>query len=179
MYDESAAKQRSAVRRYGRNARSGMGTGTVSLLMIFTVLCFATIALLSVSTAASDRRIQQRSFERTVALSSAEGRSAERLAALDQMIFEYRATKAGTGDEARAAMQELAYEQGWTPGDETYTILWAEPIDRENNLVTVVTLLSPEDADRYELVSQTAEYVGTWEPEQGGSVWSGGLTVGG
>lgn len=177
MFDEKLTKQNSAVRRYSRTTRSGMGTGTISLLMIFTVLCFATIALLSVSTAMSDRRIQQRSFERTIALSSAEGRAAEKLAELDQILFEFRETQNDTGTEALDAMQDQACETGWTPGNELYTVVWTEPIDRENNLVTAITLLPPEAEQRYKLVSQVSEYIGEWEPESGGSFWSGGLTI--
>ena len=59
MREENSIEVRPAAKKVGAR-RSGVGTGTTSLLMIFTVLCFATLAMLSLSTAANGRRIAAR-----------------------------------------------------------------------------------------------------------------------
>ncbi|NLW79616.1 MAG: hypothetical protein GXY32_09435 [Ruminococcaceae bacterium] len=67
--------------RTGR--RSGVGTGTTSLLMIFTVLCFATLAMLSLSTASSSQRIQAEGLLNAKAVAAAKGEAAVQVAKLD------------------------------------------------------------------------------------------------
>lgn len=149
-------------RRTYRRTRSGVGTGTTSLLMIFTVLCFATLALLSLSTAASNQRIQKRSFEGTAALAVAEGQAAEKLAELDTEL---------SAAASRESWNALATGLEWQKNADGYYES-AVPIDESHQLVTVVELL-PEGPGNYRVISQMSVFTGEWTPTQDGDIWSG------
>ena len=118
----------------GSAARLGMGVGTTSILMIFTVLAFATLSLLSLSTSASNMRIQQRGTDRTVALAAAEGTAAAKLAELDAALAGLSAGGAGYEDAALSAAKDI----GFTVDGETKTATYTVAIDEDNDLVTVV-----------------------------------------
>lgn len=155
--------------RYHRSVRSGIGIGTISLLVIFTVLCFSTLALLSVSTAVSDQKIQQRSFDHTADLTQAQGRSAENIAVLDAQLYRMSQEEPGAEGYMESAKTQ-AKLLGWTVSEEGSQVTWTEPIDRNNNLVTILTLNPSGAGERYILNSQQQEYIGIWEPETGGQV---------
>ncbi len=187
MDENTTATQKGTYRRFTRSSRSSVGTGTISLLMIFTVLCFATLALLSLTTAVSNQRIQKNNFDRTVALSAAEGETAVAIAALDAQLAgldDVSWTDGNTAvvefaDEEAArlavvrAVQPLAEEQGWQVDAEEGTLTWTQPIDEENQLVTVLAPQVQGAQARYELLSQKTVYTGEWTPEQPGQVWPG------
>lgn len=168
-HTELIRRQRS-VKRYNRSGRSGVGTGTISLLMIFTVLCFATLALLSLSTAASDRRIQSRGYENAVQLATAEGTVSEKLAGLDKVLYDLE----GAGGEYLEQATEAARNLGWTLDEESGYLVYEVEIDTENNLVTTVRIDPAEAATRYTLIGQTTVYQGEWEPEADGGLWMPG-----
>lgn len=155
------------VKRYNRSGRSGVGTGTISLLMIFTVLCFATLALLSLSTAASDRRIQSRGYENAVQLATAEGLVSEKLAELDKELYALADGGADYEQQATAKAQSL----GWTLDEESGYLVYEVEIDTENNLVTTVRIDPSGAGARYTVIGQTTVYQGEWEPEVDGSLW--------
>ena len=143
-------------RKPARRARSAVGTGTTSLLMIFTVHCFATLALLSLSTATSNQRIQQRSVDGINTLATAEGEAATKLAELDTAL---QSGGAGTN------VQTLGWQKG--EGENTYTYTVA--IDSEHQLITTVEI----NNRNYTLLSQKSVYTGSWEPGTDGQIWSG------
>ena len=151
-----------------RRARSGVGTGTTSLLMIFTVLCFATLAMLSLSTAASNDRIQERGLSGSKALAEARGAAAVEVASLDEMLLQLQQQDTGDAyfDEALA----LAATRGWET-DAVNSITLRTAVNEESVLVTTLALLEPGQAARYELMSQTTELVNGWAPEQDGQLW--------
>ncbi|MDL2254507.1 hypothetical protein LJC49_10670 [Ruminococcaceae bacterium OttesenSCG-928-I18] len=139
-----------------QRTRSGVGTGTTSLLMIFTVLCFATLALLSLSTATANQRIQQRSLDGTAALATAEGEAAVKLAELDTAL-------------QRGAAENTAAGLGWQATESEGVYQYTVPIDENHELVTTVEI----QGDRSSLLSQKSVYIGSWEPETEGQIWSG------
>ena len=150
-------------RKTHRTVRSGVGTGTTSLLMIFTVLCFATLALLSLSTAASNQRIQEKGLAGTAALAVAEGEAAEKLAELDAALLSV------TGEsEAENAALQLGWQRE-AAGRFSYTIAF----DGAHELVTVVELGPEGEGGRYRMVGQSSSYTGAWTPEAPGDIWSG------
>ncbi len=153
--------------RGGSSARMGMGVGTTSILMIFTVLAFATLALLSLSTSASNMRIQQRGTARTAALAAAEGDVAAQLARLDAALSGIPA-----GGAYEDAALSAAADAGFTVDNEAKTATCISPIDTDNELVTVVAFPGP-GAPGYELVSQASRYTGDWAPEAGAGFWPG------
>ncbi len=143
-----------------RRARSGFGTGTTSLLMIFTVLCFATLAMLTLSTAASNARIQQRSLQGTAALAKAEGEAAEAVAELDAAL-------AAAPAEDPAA---LAASLGWQATGSPLVFQLATSMEENHQLLTEVQL---QEGGPLTLVSQKTVYTGEWTPGQNGQLWNG------
>lgn len=138
--------------------RSAIGTGTTSLLVIFTLLCFATLAMLSFTTAVSNQRMQKGSGENVTNRLAAEGIAAAALARLDDELL-------GAGD-ADAILDEL----GFTAGEEKDTYRLVTPIDDTNQLITEVEL---SGVGSYRLVAQRVEWTGEWTPEQTVGVWPG------
>ena len=64
-----------------------MNIGTVSLLMIFIVLCLVTFAVLSLSSSVSDLRFSQALKEQTDAYYEASNLATEEVAAIDQILI--------------------------------------------------------------------------------------------
>lgn len=150
--------------------RGGVGTGTTSLLMIFTVLCFATLAMLSLSTAASGRRIQQRGVFSAAAAAAARGNAAEEVAKLDAGLLMLRQTGGGQADYVNAATL-FAEGLGWQRGEEDGVISLVLPADDANQLVTELRLLPQGEALRYTVIRQALRMAGGWQPEDGAGLW--------
>ncbi len=147
-------------KRKPKGARNGFGTGTTSLLMIFTVLCFATLALLTLSTAASNARIQQRSFAGTAALAKAEGAAAEALARLDEALLQNPQNP-----------EAVLLQQGWKKTGEEGRYQIATLIEAGHDLVTVIEVKA---TGNWQMVAQRASYTGEWTPAAPGPIWNGG-----
>ena len=148
--------------------RSGVGTGTTSLLMIFTVLCFATLAMLSLSTAASNDRIQNRGLRGSKALSEARGAAAIEVASLDETLLQLQ--QEGTKDYKEEAF-EAAEIRGWVADRDAGTVSIRLRVDEERVLTTRLLLLEPLAEARYEVQSQITELVNGWAPEEDGQLW--------
>lgn len=144
-----------------RRTRSSVGTGTTSLLMIFTVLCFATLGMLTLSTAASNARIQQRSFEGTAALAAAEGKAAEAVARLEAAL-----ATAAQGD----ALAEAATPLGFTETEEPGVWQLVTEVEQDHQLITQV---QAKQNGAVQVVGQTTQYTGAWTPGQNGQLWPG------
>jgi hypothetical protein len=151
--------------------RSGVGTGTISLLMIFTVLCFATLAMLSLSTAAASQRIQQRGVQGSLSSAEARGAAAEKVAALDAALLEPWRLGGGAAEAYLEAATEIALGQGWDENEENGTLLLILPAGDTSELVTELRLLAPGDVGRYEVVRQNTRILGGWQPGEDGSLW--------
>lgn len=162
--------QTTTKRARARN-RSGVGTGTTSLLMIFTVLCFATLAMLSLSTAASNDRIQNRGLQGAAALSAAKGAAAIEVASLDEALLQLQQTGA-TGPAYLEAAYTTAQNRGWQVDAEKGTITMRQTIDEGSVLATELLLLEPAPGARYQVVRQVSELVNGWVPEGSGQLWS-------
>lgn len=159
-------------RRVFSSRRSGVGTGTTSLLMIFTVLCFATLALLSLSTAATNRRIQQRGQQAATSFALAQGDSAKKLSEIDEVLAELQTQDLGDPvyfTQAAARLELL----GCTAGKNTNEMEFTLPIDEFNVLKVNFTINSQQDTHRFTLQRQISERIGEWEPEDNGILWPG------
>lgn len=161
-------RRQSSAKRYSRSARPGVGTGTVSLLMIFTVLCFATLAMLCLSTAASDRRIQQRGYQRAVDLAAAEGTAAEAMAELDEALLMLDSQ----GEAYLKKALQAAAGLGWEVAEAEGSATWTAPLNENNNLVTAVHINTGAAGTRFFITSQTTVYTGAWEAEPPGDLWT-------
>lgn len=170
MYDETPAAKPRQHRYIGR--RSGVGTGTTSLLMIFTVLCFATLAMLSLSTANTSRMMQERGLENAQLTAQARGQAAQQVAVLDEALLALQKTpldEAAYYVEAEKAAEGL----GWAADAEAHTVSLVLPMNDETQLVTTLQLNAPGSSQRYALVAQAPELIEGWQAEGEGPVWAG------
>ncbi len=151
--------------------RSGVGTGTTSLLMIFTVLCFATLAMLSLSTAAANQRIRGRGLDADAAIAAAKGGAARQLAVLDGALLELQ--MGGDADEEAYYAEALAAAEalGWEVDAEARTAVLRLPVDEHNELLTELALQAPGEAERYTVARQITRLAAGWEAEEEGQVW--------
>ena len=151
--------------------RSGVGTGTTSLLMIFTVLCFATLAMLSLSTAASNERIQTRGIFGAQSAAAARGVAAEYTAALDEELLALRQSTPASEEVFFAKAEDLAENMGWSVSREDHTVTLQLPVNDTSILVTTLRICSLQEEMRYEsMLQQTAPKDG-WQADGGGNLW--------
>lgn len=170
--NENARRQKYQARR------APIGTGTISLLVIFTILCLTTLALLSLSTAVRNQRISQRSFQLTRGRTAAEGAAAAHIAQIDAVLAElerqYPAgdtpTQQAYYNEAARALEDLDCQVDTERGIVSFTL----PINEKNNLITELQLQLPGSGPRYVIIAQTMQPSENWAPEGGGEVWQGG-----
>ncbi|MDL2219036.1 hypothetical protein LJC04_01680 [Ruminococcaceae bacterium OttesenSCG-928-O06] len=152
--------------------RSGVGTGTTSLLMIFTVLCFATLAMLSLSTAAASMRTQGRGIATAQSAAAARGIAAAQVAALDAELAELR-EDADDAEAYAANAGLLAAAHGWQPAeDDALTFSLITPVSETTELLTVLRLQPLHEDGRYTVVQQITRLVDGWTPD-GGQLWEG------
>lgn len=169
------------------NRRPGLGVGTVSLLVIFTVLCFSTLALLSLSSAVNYQNTTKPSQQAALNLAVAEGAVAEKLAELDTMLIELQtemqvsnsgnAQTAAHDNTARAYYDRAAQrakELGFEMLEDSQQLRLTLPIDDNHELVTEIVLQAPGATTRYVIVKQASVMTGEWDPGSGnGQLWPG------
>lgn len=165
------------------NKRSGVGIGTTTLLVIFTLLCMATLALLSLSTALNDANIHGRNLQNMQALAVAEGESAATVAGLDAALcavhtaqFGHSGRPGGSTTQAAAQQYYQAAERelaalGCTVDAETHTARFTTAVGTHAELVTTITITPPGGVGRYTITGQVAHPVGEWQPGDSQPVW--------
>ena len=156
--------------------RQGIGTGTVSLLVIFALLFFSALALLSLTAALGNQRVTRRSLALVTGLSAAEGQMAEVLAQMDEELVALRQEYAAGPQQpeeyyktAAAAAIQLGFNAQGKENSFAYTL----EIDKNHILVTQILLLPPEGPGRYAVIGQYTQVTGEWNPAQGGQLWAG------
>ncbi len=153
--------------------RTSVGTGTTSLLMIFTILCFATLAMLSLSTADSYRSLQQTGTENTQQIAQAKGQAAQTLAELDAQLAELQRQYSQDAQPYQDAATQKAQQLGWIVDDEMGTVYYVTDMPDENELVTELEINELSAELRYTLVRQITRLSGGWAPEEAGQLFPG------
>lgn len=158
----------------GRFRRSGVGAGTTSLLVIFTVLCMATLALLSVSTAVTNRKINQNSYARVRNILQAEGKVSEKLSELDALLLATQQEFTGKSEKAyfNAAFSALE-SNGCTVQPESKQVEFVFAVDEGHVMVTRLEVLPQNSSMRYRILEQSTQITIEWEPEAGQTYWPG------
>lgn len=118
---------------------NGMGTGYVSLIMIFVAICLTALAALSFSAAGMNESLRDRNRSNTAAFYDAE-RSANRiLMQVDEAALE--AAQSGlfsTFADSAALIEGTAV----APCPEGYTVTWSCPVTGKLDLMCAVTVYS-------------------------------------
>lgn len=150
----------------------GMGTGYVSLIMIFVAICLTALAALSFSAAGMNENLRDRNRTNTAAFYEAENKADRILMQLDNAALE--AADSGlfmTFSDTASGIEGVSV----TPCPEGYTASWSCPVTDKLELecsVTVYSVPEQHEGRRYT--------VDRWETVPAGSsaeaplnVWNG------
>lgn len=170
---------------------SGVGTGTISLLMIFTVLCFATLAMLSLSTAASSQRIQERALESGRLLAVAKGEAATHIAQVDAHLLDTarqveeqqaqaqreEAKRLAEEEAARAKAKSEAEEAVAADAEKSEGLEETEDPGEEYPVGLVIMAPGPAMPSAYYRAAATLMQGEGWAPSEAESQASGGKPI--
>lgn len=134
-----------------KNGRSVVGTGIISILMVFLLLCLITFAVLTLSSAKADLQYSQQTAERTKNYYAAELRVSQMWKKIDEELQE-----SYNNSEEKVGQQ----------------ICFSEQIDEVSVLEVELRVCDPQQADgeRYQIQRWQTVYDGKWEPEENLSV---------
>lgn len=143
---------------------AGIGTGYLSIMMIFVVLCLTMLAALSYSTANGENKYSQKSAEYTKAYYTADLEAKRTLAEVDGIVSEY-------GDPADFmllaeldGMENISYEN--VPGG--IEINWSTPINQTQSIFSKVKFFE----DGFEIISWRTDS-NSYQEKKPLNVWSG------
>lgn len=143
--------------------------GTVSLVMIFIVLCMVTFAALSLSSAMSDARLGQKMQVQLTDYYTASNKAEELLAKIDRILAD-AGTEASDTDEFYGIVSDTigdlaAIEQT----EEDFTLTYQIDINASQALLVKLAIRSPwqakeENTDSfYKILSWQVIHTETWE----------------
>ncbi|MBR1832532.1 MAG: hypothetical protein IJ784_08880 [Ruminiclostridium sp.] len=151
---------------------NSLGTGYVTVIMIFVVICLAVLAALSFKTVMNNSGIGEVSRKNTALYYSAEERANRRLADLDGAAAEAERI----GDLSLLADRVQSYDDLTTvPDAEGFRAEWSEDITEKLKLRCSVLFYSDpaaHDGHRFEIKSWKTD-VGTGSDEVHITVWDG------
>lgn len=116
--------------------------GSVSLLMIFIVLCMVTFAALSLSTAATDYRSAQTLADHTSAYYKASNKAERKLAATEDVLR----TCYNSSSDADSYYQLVQQQLGITDTDGSLTYSFQTSIRKSQKLTVQISILYPDNS---------------------------------
>ncbi len=140
------------------NRRRGMSVGSISLILIFAVLCLTIFSLLTLSTANEDARLSKRFADAAADYYEADTASEHILLKLLEEL------KSGKRPE-NIGGREISYSDG---GELLYAG-WTSPVDENRSIDVVVSF----DGDKISVEQWRQEENGSWTPSETLDVWSG------
>ena len=137
--------------------KSGIGIGSTSLVLIFTILCLSIFCLISHTAAANDLSRAQAEAELVVAYYQADA-LAERV--LAEIIV---------AENIPAAIQGLQINTDTADGGSVQTAAFNCPISERKELYVKLS----KTPDLYEVLSWKMQDTQAWSPDLGRPVWPG------
>lgn len=153
-----------------KKRRSGIAVGTISLLVIFTILCLSVLALLSFSTVSSSYRMNEKSTENLLQIAAAKAEVSKQLAAYDAALATISSNDA---DEYYKTALEQAENFGFTQDEQEYVVVCIYPLDSNSALKMKMQLLPPGGEYRYSVLEAISISTQDWVPEDEQSLWTG------
>lgn len=151
----------------------GVGTGAVSLLMIFTVLGLTTLALLGLSTSLANRRMGEKSLQNNHQIAQAEQDAAQELADIDAYLAalqtQYPEDEPTYYANAQTWLSGRGYALNWKEKEATFIVAVSDSAQLEYTFTT----LPPSSPYRYHITKEILVSTTEWQPEQGGQLWQG------
>lgn len=127
--------------------KRGMGTGYVTIMLIFALLCLTVFAVLSFQAAYADERLSARAQEYTQQFYAADSRAKEILAQLDG----YAAQAAGSPFFAEELALEADGAAAVTPCAEGARAAYSCEINERQSLSVSITFFANPDGARYRI----------------------------
>lgn len=139
--------------------------GSVTLMMIFIVLCMITFAALSLSSAASDHRSAEKAVSHIQSYYKASGKAEETLAGIDQVLADcYRKTS-----DANGYYKEILAHYKNDPDitinqkNNTFTFTYLTKISEKQSLKSCLTIPYPSEGNkRYQITSWKTVTTAEW-----------------
>lgn len=133
--------------KVNKRGRSFPGSGIISILMVFMLLCLITFAVLTLSSARADLAYSEQTAERTQNYYAAELRASQRLQEIDEELQTTYNKKKGTEQEQ---------------------ICFTEPIDVTSALEVKLRICDPQEngKKRYVIEKWQTVSVGEWKLEE-------------
>lgn len=158
-----------------------IGTGVPSILMIFVVLCLTTFGVLSISSGKADLNLTKKNGLQIEAYYEADGRAQEILMEIDGLIF---TAQSAEGDESiyvetinsllSTIESPLMIKNN---GDNTLKVLYTVPLNEQQDLEVVLTVLPYDSLKRYTINSyrlvQSENVTVDFDSERIDGLWQG------
>lgn len=154
-----------------KNTSSFTAIGSPSLLVVFLVLCLATFAILSLSSAKSDYTFTERLAEHKDSYYKASSLSEDIVAGVDRLLEQTYRQEAMTQEEYLDALNGilLTYEAvplSYSTESGTPIISWQIPVDEKQSLFVELNVTDPTKSDKYyEIKTWQVSPSGKWESD--------------
>jgi len=151
---------------------NGMGTGYVSLIMLFVAICLTALAALSFSAAGMNESLRDRSRDNMAAYYEADSKANRILMKVDEAAYEAAESGLFVNFEMSAAqIGEITVAQQ-PSGD--YAVSWSCTVTDKLDLVCEVTVhKQPPDGRRYTVTKWETAPAGTASADVPLNVWDG------
>lgn len=146
--------------------------GTVTLLMVFIVLCMITFAALSLASVSRDARLARQTVEHTTEYYTASNQAEELLEVIDNACAKEYGQTADSAGYYRRVQEDLIsspVEVVWT--EETFAVCFQIEINDSQALSVLIDLLPPEQiraggaGSFYKILSWEVIRTSTWESD--------------
>ena len=149
-------------------ASSGLGTGSVSLILVFAVLCLTIFALLTVSSAKSEYDLSHKTADSVTAYYQAD--------AMAENIFAQIKASLNEGQSFSESISGIKINHTSTDSYDSTYISFNIPVDDVNLLAVGLIYYSQSrlfDIKQWQLVPAVE-----WQPQDDFKVWDGELNTG-
>ena len=145
--------------------RAGLGVGSPTLLVVFTLLVLTFVSLLSFSSARQNRDLQRQNALAAGRLEAGEEALCQALAQIDAALLALQG-QAPSGGYLQQALALLAQDFGCETDEQANTVLLAVPVDIYREWVVKLEILSAEAPYRYTLLEKYVRMTDAWQPAE-------------
>jgi len=138
------------------NDDRGMNVGTVTILIIFMVLCLSVFSTLSFISAYADLKLSQKSALTIGQYYNADAEAKDKIAGIDGLLAPILKQSAGRGAYLKDAGQALSRAEGVTltaAAGQNPRASFGVPLDDNRTLAVVLEITGSNPDDRYKIAS--------------------------
>lgn len=143
-----------------KKSAGGLGLGSVSVVVIFAVLCLTVFAVLSLTTARNGASLAEVSAQAVSDYYEADLRCSEMVQNLVDVLE--------AGGDVEALTQSLGADSQWV--DDALEVSFSQPAGEKQELAVRLRLRAGQEL---EILTWQIQDAGQWVPDEGLSVWTG------